>query len=219
MNKINVLIIGLLLMLLSGPVGLSHADTIIFSEDFNSASGTNPWTDVSEKWNTTIYYLDIGSATAAGWTFGGQALVAQDGTNRGDKAILLNESPPGSMVTLSSAPIPVTSGTSYRLTFDHWGDNRPGQPGYQFTVGINGSPLSTISRIYALGGPGVTESFLITPSIDSISLSFLMSPSAEASPIIDNIKITTIPEPTTLILLGSGLLGLAIAGGKKKFRK
>jgi hypothetical protein len=209
------MIIGILLLLLSGPVGLSHAGTIVFSEDFNSASGTNPWTDVSERWNPTIYYLDSGSTTAAGWTFSGQALVAQNGNNLGDMAILLNEAPPASMVTLASAPISVSAGTSYLLTFDHWGDNRPGAPGYEFTVGINGSTLSTISRIYTVPGPGVTESFLFTPSTDAIFLSFSMTPSAEASPIIDNIRISMVPEPGTLILLGSGILGLALASRKK----
>jgi hypothetical protein len=31
--------------------------------------------------------------------------------------------------------------------------------------------------------------------------------------------VTLIPEPGTLILLGSGLLGLALVRGRKKFRK
>ena len=215
MNKRHVLI-GLLFLLLLGPVGSSHA-ALIFSENFNNAIGTLPLLDprdqpVSEKWGLTNYY--IGSpAVATGWTFAGQAYVAENGTNTTDKAILLNESPHGSM----STSINVSQGTTYLLTFDHWGDNRPGAPGYQFSVSINGSVLDTISRIYPESGPGVTESIYFTAASNNIVLSFLDSSSGQASAIIDNVNISSVPIPPTVWLLGSSLVGLV--GLRRRFRK
>jgi len=191
---------------------LSQA-ALIFSEDFNSATGTGTSIDFSEKWSSTIYYG--AGASVSGWTFGSGVFVAQNKDNEIDKAMLLNETPQhGSM----SKSIGVIQGTNYILTFDHWGDNRPGGTGYRFTVSIDGSPLGTISRIFSAPGTGVTETISFTASSNSIILSFLDStPSGQASPIIDNIKVSTVPIPPTIWLLGPGLIGLA--GLRRRFKK
>jgi hypothetical protein len=204
MNK-RTIFIGLVLLMLFGPVGSSHA-TLVFSEDFNSATGVLPiytGEPYSEKWSSTNYYVG-GLAALTGWTFSPQAYLAENGINTADKAILLNEAPHGSMSTTIGA----VAGGSYLLTFDHWGDNRPGTPGYQFTVSINGTPVSTISRIYNVSGPGVTESILFTAQASSIVLSFLDNSPGQASPIIDNIKVSSVPIPGALWLFAPALAGL-----------
>jgi len=214
MSKKYVLI-GLLLLLLSSPLGLSHA--AIFTENFNDAVGFSPiLTDRphSEKWNPTNYYIGA-TATDPQWTFSGQAYVAENGNDTANKAILLNESPFGSMIT--SSPISVISGTNYLLAFDHWGDNRSGGT-YAFRVLLNGSPLSTISRTYNVPGPGETITIPFTASSESMSLSFEATSSiGQASPIFDNISVSNVPIPAAVWLLGSGLLGLVVI--RRKFRK
>jgi hypothetical protein len=209
MNKKQVLI-GLLFLLLLGPVGSTQA--ALFSENFNDAIGVVPiYTDApySEKWSSTNYYIG-GAPTYNGWTFIDQAFVAESG---GDRAILLNEAPHGSM---SRSIGGFTKDTKYLLTFDHWGDNRPGAPGYQFSVSI-GDTSNTILRTYILGGTGATESIYFTATGSSVTLSFLDDSLGQASPIIDNISISAVPIPAGVWLLGSALVGLV--GLRKRLKR
>ncbi len=53
-----------------------------------------------------------------------------------------------------------------------------------------------------------------TPGFATVQGTFKLVQADTPDPVPD-----PVPEPGTLILLGSGLLGLAIAGGRKKFRK
>jgi len=193
----------------------SHA-SIIFSENFNDATVSgSPLVSNSEKWNLTNYYAALLTSDTQ-WLLINQVFVAENGNSPTDKAILLNENPFGFMIT--SAPISgLVAGTTYFLTFDHWGDNRSGGT-YGFSVLINGTPLSAITRTYGIPGPGATVSIPFTAPTNSINLSFTATSSIqEASPIIDNISISNIPIPASAWLLGAGLIGLF--GLRRKFRK
>jgi hypothetical protein len=214
MNKKQVLI-GLLFLLLLGPVGSSHA-ALIFTENFNTAVGVGSiYTDApySEKWSNTNYYIG-GAPTNTGWTFDGQAYLAQNVNDLTDRAILLNESPNASM---SRSIGGFTAGTTYLLSFDHWGDNRPGTPGYQFSVSITGSPVSTISRVYSRVGTGDTANIYFKAASENIDLSFLDTSTGQASAIIDNISISSVPIPAGVWLLGSALVGLV--GLRKRLKR
>lgn len=190
----------------------------IFSEDFNSAVGTTPLLtgDIlqSEKWTSTNYYIGD-AAKLDGWIFIGGAFVAEN-TETNDRAILLNESPVhGAM--LSRVIYGLSAGTDYWLTFEHWGDNRPNDPGYTLTVIIGGVSLNTITRGYDFGGPGKIENILFTAPSDSITLAFLDSTNTgEASAIIDNLSINAVPIPAAAWLLGTGLIGLVIIRRRMK---
>lgn len=208
----KVLVAALFLFL--GSFGLSHAIFYDFNNAVTTGSPVTP-DNYSEKWNPTEYY----AGSVAGWMLSDGAYIATNGA--GDKAILLNEVPAhGSIVSTSITGL--TAGTNYWLTFDHWGDNRPNDPGYTFTVTVDGV-TSTILRDYNYSVPGGTGSFatekiLFTASGSSIVLSFIDATTAkEASAIIDNVRISAVPIPAAAWLLGSGLIGLI--GIRRRFKK
>jgi hypothetical protein len=214
MNKKQVLI-GLLFLLLLGPIGTSHA-ALVFTENFNDATGVLPIYTAepySERWSSTNYYVGGLPSDPSGWIFSGQAYLAENGNDLADRAILLNETT-GSM---SNSIGGLIIGDTYLLTFDHWGDNRPGAPGYEFSVSITGSPTNTISRIYPPTGPGVTESIYFKATGTSVTLSFQENSLGQASPIIDNISISAVPIPAGVWLLGSALVGLV--GLRKRLKR
>jgi len=206
-----VYVVFFVFVVMSSYQGTVHS--AIYSENFNTASGTGPWTDYSQKWSSTTYYLDKDSASLTGWTFSGSAFVAEDANNSSDRAILLNEYQygHGSM----SASIPVTSGGQYVLTFDYWGDNRPGKD-YLFDVSI-GSNTYHLGGNWQNSGYGTWTTAPFTAGGDSVIISFTSTSTTEASVIIDNMNISAVPIPPTVLLLGAGLLGLV--GVRRRFKK
>jgi hypothetical protein len=84
-------------------------------------------------------------------------------------------------------------------------------PGAGTDTYIAGSSLTSFQT-----APGIT--FLGGEFIQAATLTLPTSSSSFIDPSMFGPNVT-IPEPGTLILLGSGLLGLALAGSRKKFRK
>ena len=198
-------------------LGVSHA-AIVFTENFSDATTSgSPYTtqNYSERWDPTYYY----NGSDPQWTFSGTALLATNILGAGvgaDNAILLNEGPVHGSILSVNIPALVAGG-QYLLVFEHWGDNRPsGTNPYRFDVSINGSVLQTVSRDYdystsplAVPGTFVTASVLFTAPSSNITLQFTdTTTTGQASGIIDNIRISAVPIPTALWLLGSGLIGL-----------
>ena len=78
------------------------------------------------------------------------------------------------------------------------------------TISVNGSPINLGQGIqtYTLNLYGITE------------LDITGVPSNIGYWLLDNMNVSTaVPEPATMLLLGSGLLGLAAYGRKKFFKK
>jgi hypothetical protein len=104
-------------------------------------------------------------------------------------------------------------GQNGRLTFGQFGSWIDGQA---WTTGtatatINGAPVAGGTMVgydnRALNGVGTIQ--LVAPG-------GLMSTLGGAFPLLVSMTITVVPEPATLMLLGSGVLGLAVLGHRRR---
>jgi hypothetical protein len=132
----------------------------------------------------------------------------------------LNENnPPTSASTTVSG---LTAGAPATLRFDVWGDNEPGQT-WVLKVNINGTQVLSLSGVDQAPGtnPGMTETVNFTPSSSSALLYFYQASQSAASPIIDNVTVSTgvVPLPASWTMLIGGVAGLGFLARRGSSRK
>ncbi|MBI5614906.1 MAG: hypothetical protein HY943_01320 [Gammaproteobacteria bacterium] len=187
----------------------SAAGAVVYSENFDDAAFFDsvfiPAGEVYAHndrigWaNTGIGYIK----DAAGWTFANGAYLAmQEGT--ADHALWLNEIGPGATKTIDG----LTVGQQYEISFLQWGDDFTNS---SFTGNLDVDGTTILSYDYTVKAFGtadpVTRTAHFTATRTTATLIFGAS-SGGASPIIDGLRVSSVPLPPALPLFAAAMVGL-----------
>ena len=186
---------------------LPAAAATIFSENFNGATvGVKNVGAISG----TQFSVASGSVDVLGTGFGAFLCVGSSSGNCVD----LNGDAAGRLSTTS--PIVLAAG-SYVLTFTLNGSQR----------GVATSTTVSLGSLFTQTFPensGDLNVFAINFSVassTSATLTFTSNTSGATGALLDNISLdtSTVPEPTTFILIGGGLLPIALLARKRISKK
>jgi PEP-CTERM motif len=195
----------------------SHSGAVtIFSEDFSSLTGPVLASSTTERYAVTdlLYPITLPSWTIEGDSPGSFAHLGERDSVTGNLSLLINEI--GTLNNgISQTITGLLIGQVHTLSFEYWGDNELGT--YSFNYEIDGVTTPVTNTLVATGtGNFNTISFNFTPTTATTTLRFTETQTGVAlsSPVLDNILITAVPEPSALGLLGLG--GVAALGLRRR---
>ncbi len=192
---------------------------VVFSDDFNNASYRGAsvlLNDDSDRWASTNYYQ---ANPANSWSFNAGAMLAVNNANPGDGALLLNEVPVGAAASHDLTGLIV--GQQYQLSLLLSGDNISGQT-YGFDAAVGGNSLIHLTGVVGAAGSnaGSTVAAIFVATASTMTLSLSQFSASAASPIIDNLSVTAVPEPASwgLMIGGFGFAGAAVRRRRMSLR-
>ena len=111
-------------------------------------------------------------------------------------------------------PITLVAGTNYFLSFDLIGSQRGVSTSTTVTLG-------SFSQTFTLASGDDTDGIVVNALVTGsgpANLTFTSNTPGAEGAILDNVLITTTPEPSTMILMGSALLGLGLVARRRATR-
>jgi hypothetical protein len=214
--------VSLGLIITGNAAAINAANAAVYTENFDSPAfmgspilvfGSTADSASSDRWANTNYYT-INNVN--GWTFNSPGTYLAEQTNNqgvptGNGALLLNEN--GGVGT---TVVGLVAGQKYDISLLLSGDNRPGQS-YVFNISMGANSWSTAGVDGNPGSnPGTTENYVFTATGTSETLTLSQSSLTQASPIIDNISIAAVPEPSTWAMMLLGFFGLGFMAYRRK---
>jgi hypothetical protein len=203
----SLLVVSMLCALMSGAAGMAGASPI-FQDNFDSENGGAGALNYNSFANWTVP-SNSGTVDLIGNGFydflpGNGLYVDLDGSTSSAGTLLSN------LITL-----PVAG--NYVLRFDLAGSQR-GSNESVFNLVVNTGAFQQILAIPSSQGFKPYETFFTVSNQGplAIQLLFLNTDSNDnVGALLDNVSVSSVPEPGTILLLGSGLLGLAFYGRKR----
>ena len=155
-----------------------------------------------------------------GWTFTPDATFLAQPVGGTNGAVLLNENGSGGQAYVTVGGL--TAGQTYALRFLLSGDNRPGET-YVLNVGVDPSQYATFTGVDGAAGStaGTIEKFVFEAGgtagqPTTTAIGFTQSSPSEASPLIDNVAVTNVPEPAAWTLLIAGFAAIGTAARRRR---
>jgi len=202
MRRLTTVVLAVLMVMV-----LPAAAATIFSENFNGATvGVKNPGAISG----TLFSVASGSVDVLGTGFGAFLCVGSSSGNCVD----LNGDAKGTLS--STSPIALAAG-NYVLTFTLNGSQR----GVATSTTVSLGSLFTQTFAENSGDLNVFAINFSVAASTSATLTFTSNTSGATGALLDNISLDTsaVPEPTTFILIGGGLLPIALLARKRMGRK
>lgn len=195
MNKLKTLAIAAALCAANVS---AHAASVVFEDNFNANVAALNGTPAG--WSVTDGTVDIvGPGDRWGWLCAGSNNTCIDLDGSSNNAGILSKS------------ISVTAGQTYTLSFDLAGNqrNHPIPSSVDDVTVTFGSASQTLAGIVS-AAPWQTHSLSFTAATSgSVSLSFANAGGDNGGAVLDNVRVTAVPEPETYAML---LAGLSLVG-------